>query len=155
MINCRGQPQPCAMPRGASLRLLGQPASLQQTSLLHLSPHRCDSCCISSVPVEASQITESDCPPTGLLEQREEVGVAESGEIASVTLCLNYPYRTQVFQCFLEEWTQLEAVLWAHLGSWSLCPTDPASSLLFVEIFQQAFAEPLISSSCMKWGIQN
>lgn len=35
------------------------------------------------VPVEASQITERDVSTPGLAERREEVGVAESGAIAS------------------------------------------------------------------------
>ena len=58
MMNRRGQD---AVPRGASPRLLGQPSSLPQASLLHASQHRHGRCCcISSVPVETSQITERD-----------------------------------------------------------------------------------------------
>lgn len=61
MMNCCGQPRQCAVPRGASPRLLGQPASLQQASLLHASLRRqCRCCCVPSVPAEASQITERD-----------------------------------------------------------------------------------------------
>lgn len=56
MMNCRGQR---AVPRGASPRLLGQPSSLPQASLLHASQRRRGRCgCIS-------------CPSGGITNHRE------------------------------------------------------------------------------------
>lgn len=66
MMNCRGQRSSVPCP--------GEPALGSLASLLHASPrrhcHRC--CCISSVPMEASQITERDMstPWPGRAERR-------------------------------------------------------------------------------------
>ena len=81
-----------ALPGGACARLCGQPASLQQDSLLHASPLGT----VTAAAFPPSQqrhhkSPEGMCPPPGLAERREEVGVAESGEIASGHLGLESP----------------------------------------------------------------
>ena len=81
-----------ALPGGARARLCGQPASLQQDSLLHASPLGT----VTAAAFPPSQqrhrkSPEGTFPPPGLAERREEVGVAESGEIASGHLGLESP----------------------------------------------------------------
>lgn len=135
------------MPRGAGPWLLGEPAAG-----IRRRHARCG--CVSSVPVQVSQITETDVSTPGLAERREEVGAAELREIASGDLGLEIsPRDSSSFAVFLVGTDAPEAVLWVCPVPWSLSHRH-SESLAIHSVFQQVFVEPLVSC-CMTWATQN
>lgn len=95
MMNCRGQ---CGSARCPGELALGSLASLLQASQRRHA--RC--CCISSVPMQASQITERDVS-TPAWQSGEKRWVLQSREkLPLVTWGLRSPHGTpSILQCFL------------------------------------------------------